>query len=63
MIRVVTPGNWASCAAATMPAGPAPTISTSTASGSSLGAVDADAGGRLHARVARHVSAVVELHV
>ncbi len=31
------PGNCASCAAAIMPAGPLPTISTSTSSGSSAG--------------------------
>ena len=36
-MRVVTPGNWDSCAAASMPAGPVPTMSTSTSSGSSVG--------------------------
>ena len=36
-IRVVTPGNWDSCAAVSMPAGPVPTMSTSTSSGSSAG--------------------------
>ena len=36
-MRVVTSGNCASCAAAIMPAGPEPTISTSTSSGSSSG--------------------------
>ncbi len=30
MMRVVTSGNWVSCAAAIMPAGPLPTMSTST---------------------------------
>ena len=36
-IRVVTSGNWESCAAAIIPAGPAPTMRTSTSSGSSSG--------------------------
>ena len=36
-IRVVMPGNWDSCAAVSMPAGPEPTMSTSTSSGSSAG--------------------------
>ncbi len=37
MMRVLTFGNWASCAAVIMPAGPEPTISTSIWSGSSSG--------------------------
>ena len=61
-MRVVTPGNWDSWAAASMPAGPVPTMSTSTSSGSSVGPVDADAGGRLDSRVTGYVTVVVELH-
>ena len=45
-----------------MPAGPAPTISTSTSSGSSAGRSSAGAGGGLDARVAGDVAVVVKLH-
>ena len=61
-MRVVMLGNWESCAAASMPAGPVPTMSTSTSSGSSAGPVDADAGGGLDPRVTGYVTVVVELH-
>ena len=61
MVRTLTWGNCASCAAVIMPAGPVPTISTSTSPGRCR-PVQADPGCGLHARIGGHVPVVVELH-
>ena len=61
-MRVVTLGNWESCAAASMPAGPGADNEHVDLVRKLSGPVNADAGGRLDARVTGYVTVVVELH-
>ena len=62
MMRVVTPGNCDELRGGDHAGGPGADDQHVDLVGQLLGAVDADAGGRLDARVARHVAVVVELH-
>ena len=61
-IRVVTPGNWDSCAAVSSARGAGAHNEHVDLVGKLRGPIDADAGGRLDSRVTGNVTVVVELH-